>query len=157
MFRCEQARTVYNNAMVLLYLHLAPDQTPPQLLHEPFRVIIVSEAEVTQEWCKRVTEWLLKSGCLYVVAWGTECEKWHDTVDWLNVEEFDGNIPEDRFVMTTWHTDEPLSEAMWFAGQCAYHSTVELSNTLVLHIASQAREADLLETYAASQIIHDDH
>ncbi len=105
----------------------------------PFRALIVSEAEVTQKWCNSVAEWLVKSGCLYVVAWGTECEKWHDTVDYSVLEEFAyGDIPDDRFIMTTWHADEPISEAMWFAGQCAYHPDIELANTLVLHISNQA-------------------
>jgi hypothetical protein len=123
----------------------------------PFRALIVSEAEVTQEWCNSVAEWLVKSGCLYVVAWGTECEKWHDTVDYCLLEEFDyGDIPDDRFIMTTWHADEPLSEAMWFAGQCAYHPDIELANTLVLHVSNQAREADLLGAYTASQVLPDD-
>jgi hypothetical protein len=119
----------------------------------PFRALIVSETEVTQEWRNHVSEWLVKSGCLYVVAWGTECEKWHDTVDYSVLEEFDyGDIPNDRFIMTTWHADEPLSEAMWFAAQCAYHPDVELVDTIVLHIANQAREAELLEAYHISQI-----
>ncbi len=134
------------------YLHLAPDQAPPQLTYGPWRALIVSEVEVTQEWCSRVAGWLTKSGCLYVVAWGTECEKWHDTVDWSILEEFDyGDIPDDRFVMTTWHANEPLSEAMWFTGHCAYHPDVELGDTVLLHIANQAREADLLVAYTDSQ------
>lgn len=116
------------------------------------RALIVSEIEVTQDWRNRIAEWLLKSGCLYVVAWGVECEDWHDTVDWSNLEEFDfGDIPDDRFVMTTWHTDEPLSEAMWFAGQCAFHPDIELGDTLILHVAKGAREAEMLEAYSVSQ------
>lgn len=134
------------------YLHLSPDQAPPELSCGPLRALIVSEIEVTQDWRNRIAEWLLKSGCLYVVAWGVECEDWHDTVDWSNLEEFDfGDIPDDRFVMTTWHTDEPLSEAMWFAGQCAFHPDIELGDTLILHVAKGAREAEMLEAYSVSQ------
>jgi hypothetical protein len=88
---------------------------------------------------------------------GIECEQWHDAVDWTVLEEFDyGDVPDDRHIMTTWHTDEPLLEAMWFAGHCAYHPDMELADTVMLHIANQAREADLLETYAASQIMPED-
>ena len=72
--------------MGLDYLHLSPDQAPPQLSSGPFRAVIVSEEEVTQDWRNRIAEWLLKSGCLYVVAWGVECEGWHDTVDWTNLK-----------------------------------------------------------------------
>jgi hypothetical protein len=94
---------------------------------------------------------------MYVVAWGAECKKWHDTVDWSVLEVFDyGDIPDDRFIMTTWHADEPLTEAMWFAGQCAFRADIEFSKTVMLHIADQAREADLVATYAASQIMPED-
>lgn len=138
--------------MGLDYLHLSPDQAPPQLSSGPFRAVIVSEEEVTQDWRNRIAEWLLKSGCLYVVAWGVECEDWHDTVDWTNLEEFDfGDIPDDRFVMTTWHADEPLSEALWFAGHCAHHPDIELGQTILLHIAKAARRTEMLETYSDSQ------
>ena len=110
--------------MGLRYLHLRPDEAQPELASGPFRALIVSEAEVPQNWRNGICEWLLKSGCLYVVAWGVECEVWHDTVDETNLEMFDfGDIPDDRFVMTTWHTDEPLSEALWFGGQCAFIPT----------------------------------
>ena len=143
--------------MGLQYLHLSPDQTPPNLISGPFRAVIVSEVEVTQNWRNHICEWLLGSGCLYVVAWGVECEVWHDTVDETNLETFDfGDIPDDKFVMTTWHTDEPLSEALWFAGQCASHPDVQLDETLIIHIATEARESGMLETYSESQMIHDE-
>lgn len=138
-------------------MHLSPDQAPPQLVCGPFRALIVSEAEATQGWRNRIAEWLLKSGCLYVVAWGIECEDWHDTVDWTNLEEFDfGDIPDDKFVMTTWHTNDPLSEAMWFAGQCAFHPDIELADTVILHVANASREIEMLQTYSASQILPPD-
>lgn len=143
--------------MGLQYLHLRPDQAPPELTSRPFRAVIVSDAEVTQDWRNRIAEWLLESGCLYVVAWGVECEVWHDTVDWTNLEAFDyGDIPDDKFVMTTWHTDEQLAEALWFAGQCASHPDVELDETVIIHIGNEAREAGMLETYSESQMIHDE-
>lgn len=143
--------------MGLQYLHLPPDKPPPNLTSPPFRAVIVAEVKVSQDWRNRICEWLLKSGCLYVVAWGLECEVWHDTVDETNLETFDfGNIPDDKFLMTTWHTDEPLSEALWFAGQCASHPDVELDETVIIHIAAEAREAGMLESYSESQIIHDE-
>ncbi|HZF95897.1 MAG TPA: hypothetical protein VEZ20_13620, partial [Allosphingosinicella sp.] len=136
----------------LRYLHLPPGREPPALTCGPFRAAIVSEAEAPQEWRARIAEWLVKSGCLHVVAWGAECETWHDTVDWANLEAFAfGDIPDDSFVMTTWHADEPLSEALWFAGQCAFHPDVELAETIILHVAEAAGKAGMLERYAASQ------
>ena len=140
--------------MELEYLQLSPEQAPPQLICGPFRALIVSEVKVAQEWRNGIAEWLLDSGCLYVVAWGAECEDWHDTVDWTNLERFDfGDVPDDKFVMTTWHPDDPLSEAMWFAGQCAFHPDIELGETVILHIASEARKAEMMDAYLASQTV----
>jgi hypothetical protein len=106
---------------------------------------------VTPEWRARIAKWLVTSGFLYVVAWGAECERWHDAVDWANLERFDfGDVPNCGFVMTTWHSDETLAEAMWFAGQCAFHPDIELADTLILHVATEPRESEMLEAYSAS-------
>jgi hypothetical protein len=54
---------------------------------------------------------LLAAGCVYAVCWGPDCERVHDAFD----EEDLGRRPNGPWAMTTWHTDEPLSEAIWFA------------------------------------------
>lgn len=138
--------------MELRYVHLSPEQSPPELTCGPFRALVVSDVTVTKEWRHRIAKWLVASGCLYVIAWGLECEDWHDSVDWAVLEEFDfGDIPDHKFVMTTWHAIEPLSEAMWFAGQCAFHPDVELGATVVLDVAPAAREAEIMDAFLASQ------
>jgi hypothetical protein len=143
--------------MGLEYVHLRPNEAFPQLPSGPLRVVIISETTVSDDWRNSTARWLVNGGCLYAVAWGTECEKWHDAVDWAVLETFDyGDIPDDKFVMTTWHDDEPLSEALWFAGNCAFHPDVELQLTLVLHVADEAKPDELIATYAASQTLTDE-
>ena len=143
--------------MGLSYVHLQPGQGPPDRTSGPFRVVIVSEIEAAQDWRNQVAEWLVNSGCLYVVAWGIECEAWHDTVDWTVLEKFDfADIPDDEFIMTTWHTNEPLSEAFWFAGQAAWHPDVELPDTVILHISNGARGAEMLDAFEVSQTMTTD-
>lgn len=94
----------------------------------------------------------MESGCLYFIAWGVACETWHDTMDWTVLEAFDfGEIPDDRFVMTTWHDKEPLSEALWFAGNAADHPDIDLANTLIVHVAREDKRAAILGIYADSQ------
>lgn len=69
------------------------------------------------------------------MAWGRECSSWDDSVDFANLEEFSyGEIPDDAFVMTTWHESEPLEEVFWFAKNSAFHPSIELDNTLILHL-----------------------
>jgi hypothetical protein len=135
------------------YLHLPEGRKPPEREDgAPFRAVIVADQSVDADWRALVTGWLVRSGCLYAVAWGTDCEAWHDDIDEALLVAFDFNdIPENRHVMTTWHNDEPLSEAFWFAGFCARHPTVELDQTLIVHIAPKAREIEMHRAYAEAQ------
>jgi hypothetical protein len=139
------------------YLHLRPDQSPPSLAHVPFRAVIVAELSASPAWRERITEWLVASGCLYALAWGVDCEAWHDDVDHANLTEFDyGDIPDDRFVMTTWHSKQSLSDTFWDAGQCAFHPTVELERTIIVHVSDEPREAEILQTFNEGQILPQD-
>lgn len=61
---------------------------------------------------------LIDSGVVYFCAWGTECERAHDLFDQAFVQrELESKI--DYHIMTTWHHDEPLEEAIWFILFCA--------------------------------------
>ena len=82
------------------------------------------------------------------MTWGKNSTEWDTSVDIANIQKFDyQEIPEDSFVMTTWHDSEPLTETMWFAKNCAYHSTVQLQCTLLAHVAAQPAEARLVHAY----------
>ena len=117
----------------------------------PSRVVVVAEVVVNAEWQAKVSRWLARSGCLYMLAWGTNCSTWDDSVDAANIEQvqFD-DIPEDQFIMTTWHADEPLNEAFWFAKHSAFHPVVDLERTVLLHISEIDNQEKLLRIYAAA-------
>lgn len=141
--------------MALRYLYLCSEQAFPELVTKPFRAVIVAEIEVDEVWRNQIAAKLVEVGCLYVVAWGIDCEEWHDSVDWANLEAFDYDVPDESFVMTTWHNDEPLSEAFWFSGNCASHPDVELYDTIILHISNKEKNADMLQVYRDSQEMSD--
>jgi hypothetical protein len=112
---------------------------------------VVVEESSTRDWQTEVSSWLVKSGCLYMMAWGEDCSSWHDSVDTANISEFHGEeIPEEKFVRTTWHTDEPLSEVFWFAKNCADHPVLEIKNTIILHISRCSREDDLTSKFESA-------
>ncbi|SFU85243.1 hypothetical protein SAMN05216350_106194 [Polaromonas sp. YR568] len=131
------------------YLHLRPESPlPPVTAQAPYRAVAVIDAEVSWSWQVELSNWLVRSGCLYMMAWGLNCSSWDDSVDVANIEQFEpANIPEDKFVMTTWHADKPLSEAFWFSKNCASHPVVKLDRIVVIHIAAEAREKELLTAY----------
>jgi hypothetical protein len=55
---------------------------------------------------------LLDQGMAYFCGWGPDCSRVHDVVDEEVVQR---NLSEEADVMTTWHDDEDLDDALWFA------------------------------------------
>ena len=55
---------------------------------------------------------LVTQGASYVCTWGPGCERLHDAVDVERDALHDGS---DSVVMTSWHADDTLDEALWFA------------------------------------------
>lgn len=133
-----------------LYFHVCPGGRLPELGHlAPFRSVVIIEEMVTSEWRAEASEWLVRSGCHYMMAWGQDCSLWDDSVDCANMDMFaPQDIPEDRFVVTTWHDHLPLGEAFYFCKQLAIHPVVELPQVILLHIACKENEAQLIEAYA---------
>ncbi len=136
----------------VVYLHVHPGGALQAILPQtPFRAVVIAEAEVDPEWQSALSKWLVRSGCLYLVAWGKNCSSWDDAVDTANLEEIEfGEIPDDKFVMTTWHDDESLSEAFRFAKNNAFHATVDLRSTVLVHISARNREHELIKEYAGA-------
>ena len=111
-----------------------------------FSVVVIDEF-VTSGWQSLVSAWLVKSGCLYMMAWGKGSSTWDDSVDFANLEENNyADIPEEKFVISTWHENELLKDVFWFSKNNAFHPTVELLNTLILHISRKNREMNCCQS-----------
>ena len=64
---------------------------------------------------------LILKGVHYICCWGDECEKGHDCFDEANVIlQIDDGF--ERLVMSTWHSNETLDEALWF---CIFNAKPE--------------------------------
>lgn len=134
------------------YLQVQSGTELPEIIGmDPFRSVIILEESVTSEWQERVSDWLINSGCLYMMAWGENCSAWDDSIDHSNLKKFKyGEIPEDKFVMTTWHDNESLKDVFWFSKHSAFHSIVNISNTLLLHISKSNKEEEYLDEYKSA-------
>ena len=133
------------------YIHLAPDSAPREIRAVPSKFVVVVEAEVSTEWQMRVSDWIVASGCKYMMAWGRECSTWDDSVDRANIDQWGaGPIPESGFVVTTWHDDEPLAEVFWFAKRVAQHACIDLLDTIILDISTASRRNELLRLFEAA-------
>lgn len=139
--------------MTIHYLHLPAGSEPPVIGQDgPFKAVVVSEQDVDPDWQTRISDWLVRSGCLWMMAWGRKASDWDNSVDWalLQLHDFEA-IPDEKHVVTTWHDDEPLAEVFWFSGHCAWHDAAPEMNTWIIDIHETDRQALLLEDYAAAQ------
>ena len=132
------------------YLQLHPGAPLPEMdALRPFVAFVIIRADVTVDWQWDVSQWLVASGCLSMAAWGIACTTWDDSVDEANLIAYDwGEIPEDRAVMTSWHDDESLDEATFFAKHVAFHPTTTLESALILDVSLANREAEVLDMWA---------
>jgi hypothetical protein len=136
----------------LTYIAIAPEgPLPPAFKAEPFRAVLVADVQVSDHWRASVADWLVISGCRYMIAWGADCSAWDDAVDEASVlrENFNAD-DESQFVMTTWHEAEPLADVFWFAKNSAAHPALSFNLTLLVHITGDERKGDLEAMFKAA-------
>jgi hypothetical protein len=63
---------------------------------------------------------MIDKGVAYLCAWGPECERIHDLFDLAFVKREIEERQQYPQVMTSWHHDESLDEALWFMLFSAY-------------------------------------
>lgn len=127
------------------YVHLPAGSKLPLSVSQPRRVLVLIEQDVGQVWQDVVSRWIVDSGCLFMMAWGRKCSSWDDSVDHAKFEKFGyGEVPDDKFVMTTWHDNEPLSAAFFFARMCAFHPTIAMPLLTILDIRDEPRKSAIL-------------
>lgn len=87
----------------------APDDLPSIDLDSPHSCCLIAwdASHCTVEDVAALVDPLIKAGCVYFVCWGPSCEWVHDIID-----ESDPNS--EGVIMTTWHSEESLEEAIWF-------------------------------------------
>jgi hypothetical protein len=133
----------------LKYLRLQSGNDLPVITDlRPFKTILVIEDEVEQMWQWDASRWLVNSGCRFMMAWGSECGSWEESVEEAHLEAFNyEDIPQDQSIITTSHEEEELTEVFWFAKHRARHPVHELNTTVILHISKEDKRIDLESAY----------
>ena len=72
--------------------------------------LAMDASRVGDEMIRELIRALLSAGAAYFATWGPGCQRVHDLIDAERPEDEPG--PDD-VVMTTWHDDEDLDEAIW--------------------------------------------
>ena len=110
-------------AIVTLDTLVWPDSL--KIPSQRFRLFVAADTNKTSvEALSQFAESALARGMVYFCAWGPGCQRFHDVVDEIRDEvfrqgRFTPPTPDDT-VMTTWHDDEDLEEALFFFATCAY-------------------------------------
>ena len=100
-----------------------PDLRWPTSFRAPsnrFRLFVAADSvNISTDAISDFASGALNAGMVYLCAWGLGCERFHDTVDELVVEEEIGDgrfrgSTENDVIMTTWHDHESLQEALSF-------------------------------------------
>ena|ERR1700736_6744226 len=85
---------------------------------KPLAIFIAADSrEVSTDEIARIAERLLQQGVRYVCVWGPDCERVHDIFDEMYVGK--GDEPYKFDLMTTWHKNDSIGEALWFFLNCA--------------------------------------
>lgn len=110
----------------------APELLWPAKLDIPskrFRLLVAADtSKVSTQALSTFAAAALERGMVYFCSWGEGCERFHDIVDEVIVQDdfganrFRGSSPED-VIMTTSHGDEPLEEALFYIAALAVPTT----------------------------------
>ena len=74
-------------------------------------LLVIASPLVSVVQRNRILSDIVSSRCQYALTYGHDCEVWHDAIDWMGVGDGAGT---ERFLMTTWHDDEPIEDVVDF-------------------------------------------
>lgn len=78
-------------------------------------------SELTDEAMFRVAEALKQKGLAYACCFGEDCERWHDGIDAADIHRLKTlAAPMDGLVMTTWHANDSVEEALFSSPNVQY-------------------------------------
>ena len=110
----------------------SPAEELPFALRAPFGCLLWDDRKTSNRDDRQLlTRTLLSLGCATLACGGTDCEAWHDAAD-EELAEISALDASERFVMTTWHTDEtPEQVARYFADQAVIDDRAVRENIVV--------------------------
>ena len=91
-----------------------PDCLPDNQRH--FVLFLALDAtSIPDDLLSKLARNLLRNGLINLLAWGPDCERVHDLFD--SQRDFDET--DETVVMTTWHADDSLKDALWYFADLA--------------------------------------
>ncbi len=117
------------------YLSLFPDEEHTLL------VCAVDNSVSASERAKLSTE-IVAAKCRYAVCWSHQCSDWDTAIDLAYIDMIGTdkamNLPDDTFVMTTWHDDETIEETIEFWWMNTSFENYQSSNLGILIVGEDS-------------------
>ena len=96
-------------------------------------LLVIASPQVSCEQRNHITSDIVTSRCQYALTFGHDCEVWHDAID---ESCFDDGMEVERFLMTTWHEDEPIEDAIDFLWWNTFYEGFESERLAVVLIGA---------------------
>ena len=145
------------------YLHITgPGEFNSPFGTQPFACLVWdADSGLNAGDRQRLANAVIGANSRYVVCGGSQCEAWHDAMDQAFLElDLQGEEYEERFVMTTWHTDEDEDEVATFFIHCTPSDEEPFTKYLVLQVGGGWDAMNRLKTAVREQVneeADDDH
>jgi hypothetical protein len=94
----------------LYFLSLPNFASMPDSISMPSRFVAFLAVDATNTDAATLADFarrLYQAGCVYFCAWGPDCKRVHDAFDLQCLDT-------EPVIMTTWHSNDSLDEALWF-------------------------------------------
>ncbi len=107
--------------------------------------------DVLRQFCS----FLIRLGCAYLCTWGPDCERVHDLMD----SEVVGDNPPQTYVgclMTTWHENQSLEDAVDFLLTCTVpdedYASDNCDSALIISVGSDSWTSEIERNVRAKTI-----
>jgi hypothetical protein len=112
-------------------------------------LLVVASDSVSDDQRDQIASDVVRSSCQYALTFGPQCEAWHDAIDSAC---FHDGVTKDRFLMTTWHSEEPIEDVVDFLWWNTFYEDFEAEHLAVVLIGSDpALEAAIRKRAAYHQ------
>src|ERR1700683_4550325 len=81
--------------------------------------VALNAQHVTDDSILKAAKRLLSKGLACLCAWGPDCKRVHDLFD-VAAREINDELSGNNVIMTTWHSDESIVEALGFFIHCEF-------------------------------------
>jgi hypothetical protein len=74
-------------------------------------LLVICDPDIPADVQDAISDQIVKTGCRYALCFGFGCSTWDTSIDSSSLR---ANTPDERFIMTTWHDDEPIEDVVDF-------------------------------------------